>query len=49
MDFERVEDAQRAFEDTNNRVVPMLTGAKPLKIRFSLSKVHSRAKMSLAS
>lgn len=42
VNFERVEDAQRAFEDKNNRVVPALTGAKQLKMRFKPSKVRPR-------
>ncbi len=36
--FERAEDAQRAFEDKNNAVVPALTGGMPLKMQFKPPK-----------
>ena len=39
--FERVEDAQRAFDDKNNVAVSELTGAMPLKMRFKPPKARN--------
>jgi len=39
--FERSEDAQRAFEDKNNTVVPALTGGMPLKMQFKPPKARA--------
>ena len=41
VNFERVEDAQRAFSEKNNAVVPALTGSMPLTMRFKAPKVRS--------
>ena len=49
VNFERVEDAQRAFEDKNSRVVPMLTGVQQLKMRFKPVKVRAHAETTLSS
>ena len=35
------EDAQRAFEDKNNAVVPALTGGMPLKMQFKPPKARA--------
>ena len=39
VNFERVEDAKRAFDDKNSVVVPELTGTHPLKMQFKPPKV----------